>query len=96
MAAGATGRRMKLGTMPSLKEDSLNGGKPSYRDIQAMAQASEAAGFDSFWLADHVVFRHQPLQRAAEGGGDAGLEPHMRRHRAAQLGDGAHFLDRRA
>jgi probable F420-dependent oxidoreductase len=57
MATGATGRRMKLGTMPSLKEDSLNGGKPRYRDIEAMAQTAEAAGFDSFWLADHVVFR---------------------------------------
>ena len=57
MADGATGRRMKLGTMPSLKEDSLNGGTPRYRDIQAMAQTAEAVGFDSFWLADHVVFR---------------------------------------
>jgi probable F420-dependent oxidoreductase len=48
---------MKLGTMPSLKEDSLNGGTPRYRDIQTMAQTAEAVGFDSFWLADHVVFR---------------------------------------
>ncbi|HEY8292305.1 MAG TPA: LLM class flavin-dependent oxidoreductase, partial [Thermomicrobiales bacterium] len=57
MTDGATGRRMKLGVMPSLKEDSLNGGTPRYADIQAMAMATEAAGFDSFWLADHVVFR---------------------------------------
>ncbi len=57
MTHGTTGRRMKLGTMPSLKEDSLNGGKPSYKDIEAMAMAAEAAGFDSFWLADHVMFR---------------------------------------
>ena len=48
---------MTLGTMPSLKEDSLSGGTPRYRDIEAMAQTAEAAGFDSFWLADHVVFR---------------------------------------
>jgi probable F420-dependent oxidoreductase len=57
MADGATGRRMKLGTMPSLKEDSLTSGTPRYRDIQAMAQTAEAVGFDSFWLADHVIFR---------------------------------------
>ncbi len=57
MMHGTTGRRMKLGTMPSLKEDSLNGGKPSYKQIEAMAMAAEAAGFDSFWLADHVMFR---------------------------------------
>ncbi len=57
MATSATGRRMKLGTMPSLKEDSLTSGTPRYRDIQAMAQTAEAVGFDSFWLADHVMFR---------------------------------------
>ena len=59
MTDGATGRRMKLGVMPSLQENSLNGGTPRYADIQAMALATEAAGFDSFWLADHVIF-HSP------------------------------------
>ncbi len=57
MTHNTTGRRMKMGTMPSLKEDSLNGGKPSYKNIEAMAIAAETAGFDSFWLADHVMFR---------------------------------------
>ncbi len=42
---------------------------------------------------DHFVFRHLALQRAAEGGRDAGLELHLRRDLAAQLGDGAHLLD---
>lgn len=58
MTQGTMGRRMKLGMMPSLKEDSLGGGCPRYRDIQEMAQTAEAAGFDSFWLADHVMFRN--------------------------------------
>ncbi len=57
MTHGTTGRRMKLGTMPSLKEDSLNGETPRYKQIEAMAMAAERAGFDSFWLADHVMFR---------------------------------------
>ncbi len=57
MSHDAPGRRMKLGTMPSLKDDSLGGETPRYRDIQAMAQAAEAIGLDSFWLADHVLFR---------------------------------------
>jgi probable F420-dependent oxidoreductase len=65
MTHGTTGRRMKLGVMPSLKEDSLNGGTPRYQEIEAMAKATEAAGFDSFWLADHVIF-HSPE------GGNAG------------------------
>jgi probable F420-dependent oxidoreductase len=50
-------RRMKLGVKPMLQEGSMNGRTPRYRDIQAMALAAEAAGFDSFWLADHLIFR---------------------------------------
>ncbi len=57
MTDGATGRRMKLGTMPSMQENSLGGGTPRYKEIEAMAQRAEAVGFDSFWLADHVIFR---------------------------------------
>jgi probable F420-dependent oxidoreductase len=33
----------------------MNGRTPRFTDIQAMAQTAEAAGFDSFWLADHVL-----------------------------------------
>ena len=57
MAGDPVGRRMRIGTMPSLKEDSLGGGPARFRDIKAMAQAAEALGFDSFWLADHLIFR---------------------------------------
>ncbi len=58
MTDGATGRRMKIGVMPSLGEGSLNGDTPRYRDIQAMAQAAEGIGLDSFWLADHLIYRY--------------------------------------
>ncbi len=50
------GRKMKLGTMPSLQEIALKGETPRWRDIEEMAKTAEAVGFDSFWLADHVFF----------------------------------------
>lgn len=56
MQQQAAGRRMQLGTMPSLRTDTP-GGAPRFRDIRAMAEAAEAIGLDSFWLADHLIFR---------------------------------------
>jgi probable F420-dependent oxidoreductase len=61
---------MKIGVMPSLDALSLgaespHGRTPHYRDIQEMAQVAEAVGFDSFWLADHLLF-HFP-ETAASG-----------------------------
>jgi probable F420-dependent oxidoreductase len=50
-------RRMKIGVMPGTDEGSLDGATPRFRDILALAQAAEQAGFDSFWLADHFLFR---------------------------------------
>jgi probable F420-dependent oxidoreductase len=49
---------MKLGVKPYINEGGLNGATARFRDIQAMAQAAEAAGFDSFWLADHLLLSH--------------------------------------
>jgi probable F420-dependent oxidoreductase len=49
-------RAMKIGTMPSVKEYSLRGATPRWADIREMARTAEAVGFDSFWLADHVLF----------------------------------------
>ncbi len=56
---------MKLGIMPSLGENSWgaeapNGQTPRYRDVQAVALAAEQVGFDSFWLADHLIYRFPP------------------------------------
>src|SRR6185437_16608289 len=58
MINDATGRRMKLGVMPSLGEGSMDGTTPRYTDIQAMAQTAERIGLDSFWLADHLIYRY--------------------------------------
>ena len=53
---------MQIGVMPSLGENSLGGEPPEGRtprfaDILAQAQAAERLGFDSFWLADHLIYR---------------------------------------
>ncbi len=52
--ADATGQRMKIGVMQS----SMGSGVPvRFSETKAMAQAAEAAGLDSFWLADHLIYR---------------------------------------
>lgn len=50
-------RGMKIGVMPGTSEGSLNGRTPRYRDFQLLAQTAEQVGFDSFWLADHLLYR---------------------------------------
>lgn len=59
--SGSAGR-MKLGIMPTLGErdmgaDAPNGQTPRFHDLARMAQVAEDAGIDSFWLADHLLFR---------------------------------------
>lgn len=60
-------RRMKLGWLVGLDEGSLSGKTPRYRDVQAMAQAAERVGLDSFWVADH--FFYQPPEAGKEATG---------------------------
>ena len=52
-----SGRRMKIGLIAGLEENGFAGKTPHYRDLQALAQAAEQVGFDSFWLADHFIYR---------------------------------------
>jgi probable F420-dependent oxidoreductase len=57
-----TTERMKIGVMPSLGEndmgaDAPNGQTPRFSDIRQMAQVAEEVGFDSYWLADHLLYR---------------------------------------
>ncbi len=54
--------RMKIGVMPSMGERSLGaeapqGRTPRFHDIQEMAQVAEDVGLDSYWLADHLLYR---------------------------------------
>ena len=50
-------RQMKLGVMPGLSEIGFNGRAPRFCDIRAAALLAEQVGFDSFWLADHLIYR---------------------------------------
>ena len=50
-------QRMKIGIILDISEDSLDGRTPTFRDLREMAQISERAGFDSLWLADHLIYR---------------------------------------
>lgn len=59
MTHDTTTRRMRLGVMPPLAEDAETRRAARYGEIQTMAQAAEAVGFDSFWLADHLIYRYQ-------------------------------------
>lgn len=57
---------MKIGVMPSMGERSLgaeapHGRTPRFRDIQEMAKVAEEVGFDSFWLADHLLYHFPDL-----------------------------------
>lgn len=47
---------MKIGVVMNIMQDSTSPA-PRYADIRGMAQAAEAAGFDSIWLFDHLLFR---------------------------------------
>lgn len=49
---------MKVGLMLFLANDRRTYAKRPYRDIRATAQKAEADGFDSIWLADHLVYRN--------------------------------------
>ena len=50
-------QRMKIGIILDISEDSLDGRTPTFRDLREMAQISEQVGFDSLWLADHLIYR---------------------------------------
>jgi probable F420-dependent oxidoreductase len=50
-------RRPRMGFMVPIAEGNMNGKTPRWADFVAMAQAAEAAGFDSLWFADHLLYR---------------------------------------
>src|SRR5690348_776722 len=48
---------MKIGINLDISEGSFEGHTPTFKDLQAMAQLTEQSGLDSFWLADHLIYR---------------------------------------
>ncbi len=49
---------MKIGLMLFLANDRRTYAKRPYDEIRATAQKAEADGFDSIWLADHLLYRN--------------------------------------
>jgi probable F420-dependent oxidoreductase len=48
---------MKIGVVLPIAEDEESRQTPGYREIRALALQAEAAGFDSLWIIDHLLFR---------------------------------------
>ena len=48
---------MKIGLMVFLANDRETNRKRSYAAIRAIAHQAEQDGFDSIWLADHLLYR---------------------------------------
>ena len=48
---------MKIGLLLYLANDRETNSKRSYQSIRAIAQQAEADGFDSIWVADHLMYR---------------------------------------
>ncbi len=65
MTQSATIRRMKLGLVPSIDEGGFDGRTARFSDLRDTAVAAEQVGFDSLWLADHLIFR--PADRDERG-----------------------------
>lgn len=57
MRPASTARPMKIGLYIPNGDGSMSGSINRWSNIVAMAQAAEEAGFDSVWVADHLVFR---------------------------------------
>lgn len=58
MTQRTSGRRMKLGLFP--QTDLVPGKEPTlrFREMQAVAETAEQIGFDSLWIADHLIIRY--------------------------------------
>jgi len=52
-----TRKRMQIGVMLPLSEDTDGGHQPDYAEIRDVALQLEASGFDSAWVYDHLIFR---------------------------------------
>jgi alkanesulfonate monooxygenase SsuD/methylene tetrahydromethanopterin reductase-like flavin-dependent oxidoreductase (luciferase family) len=48
---------MRIGVVMPIGEDDATGATPGYAEIRAIAHQAEAAGFNSIWVYDHLLFR---------------------------------------
>jgi probable F420-dependent oxidoreductase len=49
--------QMKIGLIMPIAEDDETHATPGYAEIRAIALRAEAAGFDSIWVYDHLLYR---------------------------------------
>jgi probable F420-dependent oxidoreductase len=59
---------MKVGVMANLSEDAIDGRAPRYKEVEAQARKAEEIGLDSFWLADHLLYRRTDTADPEEQG----------------------------
>ncbi len=59
LAGRARTRPLKVGIMLPDTEREMGGGSARWADLLAMARTAEEAGFDSLWVADHLLFRFE-------------------------------------
>jgi len=60
MSAGAA--PLKIGVHLPFSERQMQGVTPGWRDIVGIAQRAEDVGFDSLWIADHLLFRFEGIE----------------------------------
>jgi alkanesulfonate monooxygenase SsuD/methylene tetrahydromethanopterin reductase-like flavin-dependent oxidoreductase (luciferase family) len=61
LAEGRT-RPLKVGVILPDTEREMGGADPRWKDVSAMAQRAEAAGFDSLWVTDHLIHRYPGME----------------------------------
>jgi probable F420-dependent oxidoreductase len=58
-----TNERMRVGiVLPIAEDDEAGIGVPDYPEIRAVAVAAEAAGLDSLWVFDHLLYRFDGVE----------------------------------
>jgi probable F420-dependent oxidoreductase len=55
-------RPLKVGIILPDTEREMGGADPRWKDVSAMARLAEAAGFDSLWVFDHLLYRYEGLE----------------------------------
>ena len=60
--AGSGARPLKVGLILPVQDDGMAGATPRWADLRAMAERAEQVGFDSLWLADHLLFKRGEIQ----------------------------------
>ena len=48
-------RPLKVGLLLPIAEETMAGATPRWNDLKAIARLAEAGGFDSLWVADHLI-----------------------------------------